>query len=99
GMTSGTEFFAICRWSANVFASRVLRVAQGDTSLPFTCHACTYLFRPSRLPTPFQSAERFLPKACNCTGVVGCKFPGGGPGRLQPCPVEATSATGCDSGV
>ena len=23
----------------------------------------TYLFRPSRLPSPFQSAERFLPKA------------------------------------
>ena len=23
----------------------------------------TYLFRPSRLPTPFQSAERFLPQA------------------------------------
>eukprot|EP00438_Fugacium_kawagutii_P005013 Skav232028 [mRNA] locus=scaffold541:136188:147241:+ [translate_table: standard] len=62
GMT-GTEFLAICRWSANVFASRLLRVAAGDTSLPFKCHACTYLFRPSRLPTPFQSAERFLPQA------------------------------------
>jgi len=82
------ELAAICRWSSTVLQTRLQRLWLGDASLPFTCHACTYLFRPSRLPTPFQSAEHFLPKACNCRGPVGCKFPGGGPGRLQPCPVE-----------
>ncbi|CAJ1430610.1 unnamed protein product [Effrenium voratum] len=88
GFTRGTTILAVCRWSANLLHSRLLRVWGGDASLPLSCHACTYLFRPSRLPTPFQSAERFLPQACNCTGVVGCKFPGGGPGRLEPCRVE-----------
>lgn len=37
---STSRFIAICRWSATVFASRLSRVASGDTSLPFTCHAC-----------------------------------------------------------
>ena len=43
----------------------------------------TYLFRPSRLPTPFQSAERFLPQASRlwlwtvwCTSAWICFFCG-----------------------
>lgn len=94
GHVSVSELRAVWRWSAGVMQSRLVRWLAGDTTLPRWCNACVYLFRPSRLPTPFEAAERYLPKFCNCTGHVGCKFPRGGPGqrnnRLEFCrtPVE-----------
>jgi len=67
-----------------VLHSRLARWWVGDVTLPLWCNACSYLFQPSRLPTPFLSAVRYLPKQCNCTGPVGCKFPrGGGRGKLE----------------
>jgi len=95
GKAGYSELLAICRWSYSVLQSRLTRVWVGDATLPFHCHATSYLFQPSRLPSPFLQAARFLPQVCNCTGIVGCKFPRApdnynrdGVGRLQHCRIE-----------
>jgi len=87
------DILGVWRWSATVLHSRLQRWWVGDASLPFLCNACSYLFQPSRLPTPFHQAERYLPARCNCTGLVGCKFPRGGPknGKLEFCRVPVES--------
>lgn len=95
GASSGAaaELLEVWSWSARVLQSRLVRWWTGDATLPLVCNACPYLFRPSRLPTPFAAAERYLPALCNCTGPVGCRFPRSGPGnrsRLEFCRIPAS---------
>lgn len=90
------EVVAVWRWSASLLHSRLARWWVGDAALPLCCNAGPYLFRPSRLPTPFAAFERYLPQGCYCTGAFGCKFPRGGSrrgGRLEfaPLAVEVRS--------
>jgi len=96
GGASLPELLAVWRWSSAVLRTRLTRWWTGDVTLPLWCNASPYLFRPSRLPTPFEPAERYLPKLCNCTGVVGCKFPrgGNGRGRLELCRIPVPADAG-----